>query len=463
MLKILLLQKQRDDKKGILAELQKKMEGFKTREAELEADIQAAQSEEEKQVVGNAVDEFDKERTEAEKQAEDLEKEVADLDRQIAELEEKSRSTEKKAKEKSGEKRKDDFKMNTRKMFFGMTRDAMEAFTKRESVQHFINEVRIIAKEKRSVTGGELSIPDDILGLIRENITEYSKLLKHVNLKTVRGTSRLIVMGTVPEAIWTEATGKLNDLNFSFNQCEVDGYKVAGFVAIPISTVEDSDIDLTYELMVGISQAIGIAIDKAMLYGTGKKMPLGIVTRLAQETEPEDYSANERDWEDLHTSNIQQFDSSAMTGTEFFQKMLSTTAAAKSKYSVKEEPFWAMSRTTYAKIMGFAVATTSAGAFVSSVEKVMPVIRGEIEILDFMPEGDIVGGYGDLYLLVERAGATLKQYDQTLAIEDQLLLIGKARYDGKPVIAEGFVAVNINNSPVTKTLTFTEDSANAAG
>ena len=38
---------------------------------------------------------------------------------------------------------------------------------------------------------------------------------------------------------------------------------------------------------------------------------------------------------------------------------------------------------------------------------------------------------------------------------------GTARYDGLPVIAEGFVAIGINAAVPTTSMTFAEDTANA--
>ena len=81
--------------------------------------------------------------------------------------------------------------------------------------------------------------------------------------------------------------------------------------------------------------------------------------------------------------------------------------------------------------MGKSIATASTGAYVSTMQNEMPIDRGAIEILDFMKDGDVAGGYLDLYLGSERAGATVKAFDQTLALSDEMLLIGSARYDGK--------------------------------
>ena len=47
-------------------------------------------------------------------------------------------------------------------------------------------------------------------------------------------------------------------------------------------------------------------MDKAILYGKGTGMPLGIVPRLAQQSAPANYPANAPAWVDLHTTNIKQ-------------------------------------------------------------------------------------------------------------------------------------------------------------
>jgi hypothetical protein len=81
-----------------------------------------------------------------------------------------------------------------------------------------------------------------------------------------------------------------------------------------------------------------------------------------------------------------------------------------------------------------------------------------------MPDGDIVGGYGDLYLLAERAGMYIGQSEHVRYIEDQTVFKATARYDGEPVIPAAFVAIGISGTkPSSTAVTFAEDKANAAG
>ena len=86
----------------------------------------------------------------------------------------------------------------------------------------------------------------------------------------------------------------------------------------------------------------------------------------------------------------------------------------------------------------------------------MPGIGGAIEELSFIPDGVIIGGYGDLYLLAERAGAAVGSSEHAMFIEDQTVFKGTARYDGMPVVAEGFVAIGINGTkPTANAVSFT--------
>ena len=298
-----------------------------------------------------------------------------------------------------------------------------------------------------------------MLGIIRENILEYSKLYKHVNVRQVSGEGRMVVMGTIPEAVWTDCCANLNELDLAFNDVEVDCWKVGGYFAVCNANIEDSDIDLASELLTAIGQAIGLALDKAILYGTGTRMPLGVMTRLVQTSAPADYPATARPWADLHTSNIK----SIAAGTEdadLIKEIVIDSGAAKGKYS-RGEKVWVMNETTYTTLIGNALTINAAGGIVAGINGEMPVAGGIIEVLDFIPDNVIIGGYFDLYLLAERAGTRFATSEHVRFIQDQTVLKGTARYDGQPAIAEGFVAIGLNGVTPNATMTFAADTANA--
>ena len=451
MLKALLLRKKIDERKKALAALVAKDEEFSTRAAELETSIEEVTedtSKEDRDDLDSLVDAFEADKAEHEKLKSDLEREIGELEGELA-AEEEAQNTD-----EIPEERKEDKAMEIR----GLDQN----FVTREDVKAYLGEVRAAIKEKRAINNVGLTIPTVMLGLLRENIMNYSKLYRHVNAIRVRGEGRQLVMGTVPEAIWTDCCANLNELSLGFNDLELDCYKVGGFFAVCNANIEDSDIDLAGELLSALGQAIGLAIDKAILYGrngnTTMKMPQGIVSRLVQTEAPTGYPATARPWVDLHTTNIKTH-AASVTGADLIAAIVGDFGAAKGKYSRGEKVF-VMNETTYTALMAATVTTTADGRIVSGVSDTMPVIGGVIEVLNFIPDNVIIGGYFDLYTLAERAGEKFASSEHVRFLADQTVFKGTARYDGAPAIAEAFVAIGINGATPNATMTFPTDTAN---
>lgn len=456
-LKALMLKKKIDEKRKSLDELLAKIGEFDKREAELEEAIEEAQTDEEKETVEKAVDEFESEKANAENEKASLEAEIEGLEGELGE-EEKEQEIEETSEEPKEEERKEIKKMETRK-FFNMNNQERDTFFMRDDVNAYLGEVRSAIKEKRALTNVGLTIPEAFLGLIRENILDYSKLYKHVDVRAINGEGRAVVMGTIPEAVWTDCCANLNELDLAFTDIELDCWKVGGYWAVCNANLEDSDVALATELVTALGKAIGLALDKAILYGTGTRMPLGVVARLAQTSQPSDYPATARPWVDLHETNIKSIGAD-VTGAALIAEIAKDFGAAKGGYSRGEKVF-VMNEGTYSALVAGAVAVDASGAIVSGVNGTMPVIGGIIEVLNFVPDNVIVGGYFDNYLLAERAGAKFATSEHVRFLQDQTVFKGTARYDGQPAIAEGFVAIGLNGTTPTDEMTFAPDTANA--
>ena len=463
-LKALMLRKKLNDAQKALEELRAKSEDFATREAELEQSINEASTDEEKQAVEAAIEEFDKEKADNEEKIAGLEKECEDLERELAETEEKANTPppasgeEGRGKELPVMENMEITTTRARELFGKMSLEQRTAMFEREDVKKFNEEIRSCIAEKRALTDVGLLIPKVYLGMIRENIERYSKLYRHVYVRPLNGEGRMTIMGAIPEAVWTEMCANLNELDLGFNEVEVDGYKVGGFIPVCNATLEDSEIDLAAEIITAIGQAIGKALDKAILYGKGVKMPLGIVTRLCQTAAPGNYPAKARPWVNLSSSNVKSLNAS-LEGLTLYRQIMVDSAAAKGKYS-RGEKVWVMNETTYTQLKATMLSVSSAGAVVSAINGTLPVIGGIVEVLDFIPDDVIIGGYFDLFLLVERAGTRIGQSEHYRFLEDQTIFKGSARYDGLPVIPEAFVVLGLNGTTPTADMLFAPDEAN---
>ena len=465
-LKALMLRKKINDKRAELEGLTAKDAEFEAREAELEKSIDEAATDEEKEAVSEAVDQFEADRTAHKDAKAKLETEVNGLESELKDVEEQDRAAEEAAKVTTPEKTEAEKRgaemsgvSGEKRTLFG-NREA-EIFA-RDDVKGWIGEIRDHIQNKRDLTNVGLTIPEVFLGVLRENVKLYSKLYKHVNVQRISGDGREVIMGSVPEGVWTECCATLNELSLSFNDVEVDCFKVGGYFKVCNAILEDSDINLASVLLDAIGQAIGLALDKAILYGRNasgtQKMPQGVVSRLVQTSEPSGYPATARTWVDLHTSNIKTI-SGDLTGIALFQAIVSDSAAMKHKYARREKT-WVMNETTYTALVVQAMSINAAGAIVSGQTMTMPIVGGAIEILDFIPDNVIIGGYFELYLLSERAGTKFAQSEHAFFIQDQTAFKGTARYDGVPVIAEAFMAIGINGTTPNATMTFAPDSAN---
>ena len=470
MLKAIMLQRSIEKKRNELEELRAKDETFATREAELEQAIQEAQTAEEEQAVSEEVEKYDAEKQAHEDAKADLAREIEGLENDLASLEANKPAPERSENKIHEERMTTNMtEINIRKLpmsqraFEALPHQTRESMISQPDVKEFLGQLRSMKGQTRAITGGELTIPVVFLDLVAENMFRYSKLLNRVRIRNVSGEARQTIAGTVPEAVWTEMCGAINELTFVFNQITLDGYKVAGFVPVCNSILEDNDINLASWIVEMLSESIGLAMDKAILYGKGSasKMPLGIVTRLAQSGQPADYPANAPAWVDLHTTNILQIGGEGVTGAEFWSALMQATGATYTRYN-RGTMFWAMNSKTYALLKSKLITFTATGDIVANLFGSLPIVTGDIDVLEFIPDGDIIGGYGDLYLLAMRSGMTIESSREVQFIQDNTVFKGKQRADGQPIIPGAFVAININNEDVTTTMDFAADTANDA-
>lgn len=474
-LKILMLRSKMERLNKELEALREKDAEFATREAELEQAVTEAATEEEEKVVADNVEQFEGEKQAHDERKNALEQEISEIEGQIKEIEANAPTRGNNPTtnpESKHNERGETNKMNianirslpkSQRVFDALSGEQRQAILADNTMQEFLKELRSMKGQQRAVSGAELTIPVVMLDLIAENMYRYSKLLNRVRVRNVRGEARQTIAGTVPEAVWTEMCGAINELSFVFNQITLDGYKVAGFVPVCNSILEDNDVNLAGWIVEMLSEAVGLAMDKAILYGKGaaSKMPLGIVTRLAQTAQPSDYPANAPAWIDLHTSNVIKIDGTTSTGAEFWAQLMEAIGNTYTRYS-RGEMFWAMNSKTYAKLRSKLITFTATGDVVANLYGTLPVITGNVDVLEFIPDGDIIGGYGDLYLLALRSGMTIESSREVQFIQDNTVFKGKQRADGMPVIPGAFVAININNVAVTTAMDFAADTANDA-
>ena len=474
MLKVLMLRRSIDAKKAELAELERKDADFQTREAELETAINEVEpgNAEQEAAVNAEIEAYEADKAAHDEAKQKLSADIEGLEAELDEIERNAPKPPTPESHKTTDNVRGDMHMETiniralpktARAFDALPAERRSAILAQEDTKTFLSQLRGMKGQSRAITGAELTIPVVFLDLIAENMFRYSKLLNRVRVRNVSGQARQTIAGTVPEAVWTEMCGAINELNFVFNQVTLDGYKVAGYVPVCNSLLEDNDINLASWIVEMLSESIGLAMDKAILYGKGSasRMPLGIVTRLAQENAPSDYPANAPAWVDLHETNILKIGGNSVTGAQFWSALMTATGATYTRYN-RGTMFWAMNSKTYATLKSKLITFTATGDIVANLFGSLPIVTGDIDVLEFIPDGDIIGGYGDLYLLAQRSGMSIESSYEVQFLQDNTVFRAKQRADGMPIIPGAFVAININNQEVTTAMDFAADTANDA-
>ena len=452
MLRALMLRKKINDAKKEIEALRAKESDFETRAADLQKRtdeaaqaIDEANTDEEKQVVEDTVTAIendqaalDAEKAENDQKIADLEGEVSEMEAELAQVEDEQRAKPVPAAEPqvitpSGVTitERNSNKMFKTRSIRNMSIEQRAALVAREDVQKTLAEVRTLIKEKRTVTGADVFIGVSIFDLIRENLIDYSKLYSRVRASFTKNNGRQPVEGDIPEAIWTEACAALNELDLSFSGVELDIYKVGGFFALCNARIEDADIDLLDVFTNALLQGIGFALDKAFVYGTGIKMPTGFVTGIAE------------------TASQLVTIASNKHGKDLFAAIVLAGGVADGKKS-RGRITWIMNDKMYRTLKAEAIEFNAAGALVSGVEGTMPVDGGDVVVLNFVPDNNIAFGYLDLYAALIKKEMTVSVSTEAKFIEDQTVIKGVMRADGKPAVVKAFGAIGYGSAPTTE-------------
>lgn len=453
----------------LLAELQAfeaTRAGFAAREAELERDIADAQTDEERSVVSAAVDAFEQERSTNAAEIARVQQAIDAINDEIRSLEDAQ--TPPPASQPNNDPGATNHKrsvqpmpiIDTERRWFGLSYQQRDALLAQDSTKEFLQRFRQLRAQQNSATGAELGIPTEFMQILRDLTYQNSKLWPYIHSESIRGNARQNIVGTGAEAVWSEMLANINEITLDFTQLEMDGYMLAGYMAISNAVLQDdSDLQLLTSILNAMGQANARAMDKAIVYGTGKKMPVGFITRLAASAKPDWWNNDQGDFSDLHSSHILKLDIDSTSGAAFFGTLIESLGIADPKYS-DGRVFWVMNRKTHIKLMAKALAFDASAALAAGINNTFPIIGGDIVELEFMADNDIAGGFGSLMRMVEREGMSIASSDIPLFLRNMTVFRSIGRYDGKPARGEAFVLVNFHNTQPTTSISFAPDLAN---
>ena len=471
-LRVLVLNSEITALRAQLTPLEQTRDGFAAREEQLRqalSEITETSTDAERSAVSAAVDAFENDRSANAAEIARIQGEIDTRSAEIARLEAEQTPPPATPTVSNSDTRNNDnhersfVPMNntTERRWFGLTYAERDALIAKDTTRDFLQRFRALREQQNSATGAELGIPTEFMQILRDLTYQNSKLWPYVHSESLRGHSRQNIAGTGAEAVWTEMLANINEISLDFTQLEMDGYMLAGYMAISNAVLQDdADLQLLTSILNAMGEANARALDKAIVYGTGKKMPVGFVTRLAAETTPTWWNNDQGEFTDLHTSHILKLDIDSTSGAAFFGTLVEALGIADPKYS-DGRVFWVMNRKTHIRLMAKALAFNAAAAITAGINNTFPIVGGDIVELEFMADNDIAGGFGSLMRMAEREGLSIASSDIPLFLRNMTVYRSIGRYDGKPARGEAFVMVNFHNTAPTTSISFAPDYANS--
>jgi hypothetical protein len=256
-----------------------------------------------------------------------------------------------------------------------------------------------------------------------------------------------------------EAVGELNELDMKLNQIEVDATWSAASSGFRTRCSKTATSRLAARLWISSARRSATALTARSSSAPARRCRWVSSRGWRRHSAPSSWGTYAPEWTDLHSTNVVKLNINGTTGATFYASLIASLGVANPLYS-NGGVFWAMNRKTHINLMAKALAFDAAAALLAGVNNQMPIVGGDIVELEILGDNEIVGGFGSLYLLAERAGARVESSEHARFQQMQTGFRGYARYDGMPVFGEGCVAVRCDNTDAATTSTVPTDYAN---
>jgi HK97 family phage major capsid protein len=415
MLKQLKIAKALELKREELKKIEVKASDLIKRSESAQQALEEASNEEDLKTVEVEINTIETEQTTVENEKKTVEDEIASLENDLDELKERSAQTNKEKQTRAKGAIEPMNRLQVRELLKN------GEYYKRSDVIEFYEKF----KNLRAVTGGELTIPEVIVNRIMDILGDYSTIYPLVERIQVKGTARILIDTDTTSATWVEQKGALpvGDVG-TIGYLDFDGYKVGKVTFVDNHLLQDSVINLDEYVVKKIARAIALAIDIAILNGTGATgfQPTGIIPSIP--------TAN----------SVSVAEGSPMA--EFVKPIGLIDTGLDSVGEIRA----VMKRSTYYNhFLELSINTNANGDTVGKLPNLTrPDILGiPVTFNNTMAEDQVLYGDFDQYTLVERETIAIDNSEHVRFIEDQMAFRGKGRFDGKPTKPEAFALVTI--------------------
>lgn len=282
--------------------------------------------------------------------------------------------------------------------------------------------------DAQGFAGVEELVPATVIERVFEDLVEQHELLKEIMFVNVAGLSTwTIKKGSVQTAFWGKLCAAHKELlDEGFEQIPVNQLKLSAFLPVCKSMLDLGPVWLDRYVRTVLVESLAIALEAAIVAGTGKDQPIGMIKDLE--------TVNGGEHADKKKKALKEFSPTTL-GSEIMAPLTKGGTRTPQNVLLVVNPldYWG-------KIFPSTTFMTAAGTYVYNV---LP-IPGKIIQSVAVPVGTMVAGLASDYFFGLGGAQRLEAYSETRAIEDEELYIARMYGNGRPKENDSFLVFDIS-------------------
>lgn len=158
-----------------------------------------------------------------------------------------------------------------------MQNRGLQVLTKEEL--SFYNEVI----DGQSFDGVEKLVPATVIDRVFEDLEQNHDLLKHIQFENTTGiTEWIIKKGNIPTAWWGKLSEPIKEiLDEGFEKINTGLFKLSAFLPVSKAMLALGPVWLDKYVRTVLTESMAIGLEEAVVNGTGKDQPIGMIKDLA--------------------------------------------------------------------------------------------------------------------------------------------------------------------------------------
>lgn len=287
--------------------------------------------------------------------------------------------------------------------------------------------------EKRAFTNLDVALPKTVFDRVFDELDKEHPLLNKIAFQNTTAVTEWVIRKTDCEAAWW---GKLTDtikkeLSQGFDKIKTDMYKLTAYMPVSKAMLDLGPEWLDRYVRAVLSESISMALEYAIVAGTGKDQPIGMIKDLKG-------SVVEGVYPDKAAIKLNDFKPTTL-GKSVMAPLTKGGSRAVPSILMLVNPldYWE-------KVFGATTFLTLQGTYVHGV---MP-IPSEIIQSVAVPKGKLIAGMGKDYFMGIGSSQKIEYSDEYKFLDDERTYVSKQYATGEPIDNESFFVFDITKLSV---------------